>query len=122
MDGNPSFQQIRLWMAGDICDVYYKQLFRYCMLNIGTFWGLAQSIYWKHFWLDESRKEDFFEIFPEYEDLRYIKGLGCKSFHGVQETWDDIYMDHLIRLSRGLDRYREPPENNIQSAAIRATC
>jgi len=36
--------------------------------------------------------------------------LGCKSFHGVQETWDDIYMDHLIRLSRGLDRYREPPE------------
>ena len=67
-------------------------------------------LYWKHFWLDESRKEDFFEIFPEYEDLRYIKGLGCKSFHGVQETWVDIYMDHLIRLSRGLDRYREPPE------------
>ena len=63
-------------------------------------------LYWKHFWLDKSRDEDYFEVFPEYKDLEYIRGLGCKSFHGMQETMEEVYFDQVIRLSRGLTRSR----------------
>ena len=45
-------------------------------------------------------------MFPEYKDLEYIKGLGCKSFHGMAETMEEVYFDQVIRLSRGLTRSR----------------
>lgn len=55
-------------------------------------------MWWKHFWLDENRKEDFFEIFPEYEDLRHMKGLAAKRFHGAKDTWEETYMDRIITM------------------------
>ena len=51
-----------------------------------------ETSWFKHFWTDESRGENFFKTFPEYEDLKYML------FRNFRDTNFDIPEETLIRV------------------------
>jgi organic radical activating enzyme len=51
-----------------------------------------QDSWFKHFWTDKNRKENFFEVFPEYEDLKPIL------LSDLKDRWFDIPEQVLIEV------------------------